>query len=147
VDEPLKRSVGLLVLVPMRDNHSGMPEIMDAFERSEHYFAAIKISLAETYKQFEFGVSREGYRALKKILQLRPFDSMPGVHRKFFFVAKYGKLPNGPNYRGYVRVEQGRDGKELEVNLPKDLLANLVWFSQIKDFGEALHLPEIKNAP
>jgi len=51
-----------------------MPEIVDAFERSGHYFGVLEIRLAETSKQFEFGISLEGYRALRKILQLRPFD-------------------------------------------------------------------------
>jgi len=121
-----------------------MPEIVDALERSEQYFGVVKISLGGTSKQFEFGVSREGYRALRKIMQLTPFDSMPGVSRKFFFVSKYGKLANSLNYRGFVRVEQGRDGRELEVSLPKDLLANLVWFSEIKEFREAAHLPQVE---
>ena len=122
-----------------------MPEIVDAFERADHYFGVIEITIAETSKQFEFGISANGYRALKKIMQLRPFDSMPGVRRKFFFVASYGKLPGGSNYSSYVRVEEERNGKQLEVILPKDLLANLVWFSKIKDFSEAAHLPEVKS--
>jgi hypothetical protein len=40
-------------------------------------------------------------------------------------------------------VECGRDGKQIEARVPKDLLANLFWFAEIKDFAEAAHLREI----
>ena len=43
-----------------------------------------------------------------------------------------------------VRVEQGKDGRQVDVRVPKDLLANLRWFAELKDFGEASHLPEVE---
>jgi len=38
--------------------------------------------------------------------------------------------------------QQNRDGNQLEVSVPKDLLANLLWFQRIKNLSEAAHLPE-----
>ncbi len=128
----------------MRDTHEGMPEIVDAFEKDGQYFGIVGIELGDTSRQFQFGVSLDGYRALRKILQLRPFDSMPGVKQKYFFARSYGKIPGSSDYRTDVRVEQGRDGKKTEVRVPKDLLSNLVWFSEIKDFSEAAHLTEVR---
>ena len=117
-----------------------MPEIIDAFGKDDGYFGIIEIEIGGVFKQFQFGMSQNGYRALRRILQLRPFDAMPGVKQRYFFANGYGKLPDSSNYTSYVRVEQNRDAKNLEVSMPKDLLANLVWFSQIKDFKEAAHL-------
>src|SRR5712692_6616188 len=128
----------------MRDTHEGMPEIVDAFEKDGQYVGIVGIELGDTSRQFQFGVSLDGYRALRKILQLRPFDSMPGVKQKYFFARSYGKIPGSSDYRTDVRVEQGRDGKKTEVRVPKDLLSNLVWFSEIKDFSEAAHLTEVR---
>src|SRR6266404_2328403 len=109
----------------MRDTHEGMPEIIDAFEKDGQYFGVVRIQRGRVHKQFQFGVSLDGYRALRKILQLRPFDSMPGVKHKHFFARSYGKIPGSLHYKTDVRVEQGRDGEQIEVHVPKDLLANL----------------------
>ena len=129
----------------MRDNHQGMPEIIDAFEKEGQYFGIVGIEVDGVSKQFQFGVSLNGYRALMKILQLRPFDSMPGVGRRYFFVGSYGKIPGSADFKTDVRVEQNRDGNQIEVSVPKDLLANLVWFQQIKNLSEAAHLPEART--
>ena len=52
----------------MRDNHEGMPEIIDAFEEGSQYFGAVGIEIGGKLKMFRFGVSQAGYRALKKVL-------------------------------------------------------------------------------
>ena len=129
----------------MRDNHQGMPEIIDAFEKEGQYFGIVGIEVAGVSKQFQFVVSLNGYRALRKILQLRPFDSMPGVGQRYFFVGSYGKIPGSADFKTDVRVEQNRGGNHLEVSVPKDLLTNLVWFQQIKNLSEAAHLPEART--
>ena len=128
----------------MRDTNEGMPEIVDAFEKEGQYFGVVGIEFDGTYKKFRFGISQAGYRALRRILQLRPFDIMPGVKQRYYFARSYGKIPDSSDFRTYVRIEQGRDGKQVEVRVPKDLLANLAWFSEIKDFSESAHLPEVK---
>jgi hypothetical protein len=126
----------------MRDNHQGMPEIIDAHEKDGQYFGIVRIQVSSESKQFQFGISANGYRALRKILQLRPFDTMPGIKQRYFFAGSYGRIPNSSEFRTDVRVEQNREGKKVEVRIPKDLLSNLVWFAAITDFGEAAHLPE-----
>ncbi|HYE73115.1 MAG TPA: hypothetical protein VEF04_07290 [Blastocatellia bacterium] len=67
----------------MRDTNEGMPEIVDAFEKEGQYFGVIGIELNGTHQKFQFGISQAGYRALRKILQLRPFDTMPGVKQRY----------------------------------------------------------------
>lgn len=67
----------------MRDNHEGMPEIVAAFEKDGQYFGIVGIQVSSESRQFQFGVSANGYRALRKILQLRPFDTMPGVKQRY----------------------------------------------------------------
>ena len=127
----------------MRDNHDGMPEILDAFERGGQYFSIVAIECDGITKRFEFGVSLNGYRALRKVLQLLPFDAMPGTKRRYFYAGGYGNVVGTTDYEVAVRVEQNRDGKLIDVRMPKDLLSNLVWFSEIKDFNEASHLIEL----
>jgi len=127
----------------MRDNHEGMPEIVDAYEKEGLYFGVVEITLGEICKQFQFGVSLNGYRALRKILQLQQFDSMPGLKHRHFFALSYGQISDSLDYRVDIRIEQGRDGRKIEARVPKDLLANLLWFSKIKDFAEAAHLPTL----
>lgn len=39
-----------------------------------------------------------------------------------------------------VRVEQGRNGKQVETEAPRDLVANLMWFFELKDWAQAEHL-------
>ena len=119
-----------------------MPEIVDAFEKEGQYFGIVGIEVLSEARQFQFGISSNGYRALRKILQLRPFDTMPGLKQRYFFAGSYGRIPASSEFTTEVRVEQNRQGKKVEVRVPKDLLSNLVWFSKIRDFAEAAHLPE-----
>jgi hypothetical protein len=128
----------------MRDNNEGMPEIVDAFEKDGQYFGIVGIQVSSESKQFQFGISSNGYRALKKILQLRPFDRMPGVKQRYFFAGSYGRIPSSSEFITDVRVEQNRTGKKVEVRVPQDLLSNLLWFATIKNFGDAAHLAEAK---
>lgn len=68
---------------------------------------------------------------------------MPGLKHRFFFVKSYWKNEDISDYGIGVRVEQGRKGKQFDVSVPKELLANLIWFSEIKSFDELLHLIEV----
>ena len=129
-----------------RDNHEGMPQIIDAFEKEGLYFGVGEITLGKICKQFQFGVSLDGYRALRIILQLRQFNAMPGLKHRHFFALSYGEISDSSDYKVGIRIEQGKNGRKIEARVPKDLLANLVWwvwFSQIKDFAEAAHLPPV----
>src|SRR5882672_10160498 len=128
----------------MRDSHQGMPEIINAFEQDAQYFGVVRIERDGVAKQFQFGVSISGYWALKRILQLRPFDLMPGIKQRYFFVQEYVRLSGSPDVNADIRVEQHRDGRQVEVRMPRDLHSNLLWFCEIKTFDEAAHLMEVE---
>jgi hypothetical protein len=123
----------------MRDNHDNMPEILDAFQEGAHYFAVVQIERAGDQRQYRFGVSRDGYLALKRVLQLRPFDLMPGVKNRHFFVPA-ALLAGDDRVKMGVRVEQGRDGRQLDIEAPNDLFSNLMWFYELNDWSKAEHL-------
>jgi hypothetical protein len=76
----------------MRDNHEGQPEILDSFQQGEQYFGLVQLKRTGEQRRFRFGVSREGYLALKRVVQLRPFDQMPGVKCRYFFVPTVRRL-------------------------------------------------------
>ena len=128
----------------MRDNHKGMPEIIDAFiDEKEQYTGVVAIEINDKVKKFRFGVSSAGYRALKSVLQTRAFEVMPGLKHRYFFAGSVRKLEL-PKCEATFRVEQGRNGKEFFVEALLPLIQNLIWFQGLKDFGEAAHLPEVK---
>lgn len=123
----------------MRDNHEGLPEILDALQHGEQYFGLVELERTGEQKRFRFGLSRVGYSTLKRVLQLRPFDQMPGVRCRYFFVPSVRRL-EGERVMMSVRVEQGRDGKQVEVEASRDVVANLMWFLELKDWSKAEHL-------
>lgn len=132
----------------MRDNHKGMPEILDTFKEGEHYFGLISVEIDGIMKKFRFGVSRKGYLTLKNILQLRPFDTMPGLKYRYFlagvsFRIVDRKIPEFADFEVGIRIEQGNNGKTMTVESPKDLAQNLIWFNELKDFNEAAQLVEV----
>jgi hypothetical protein len=123
----------------MRDNHEGQPEILDAFQQGEHYFGLVQLERLGEQRHFRFGLSRDGYLALKRVLQLRPFDQMPGVRSRYFFVPDVRRL-KGERVMLTVRVEQGRDGRQIESEASRDVVANLMWFYELDDWSKAEHL-------
>ena len=133
----------------MRDNHEGMPEIVDAFKDNEQHFGVFAVEINGVRKQFCFGVTRQGYLTLKKVLQLRPFDMMPGLKHQYFYagssfrVLDKEKLELG-DCEIAIRVEQGKNGKTVSLESPKELMQNLNWAKQLKDFNETAHLREVK---
>jgi hypothetical protein len=133
----------------MRDNHEGMPEIVDAFKENEQHIGVITIEINGVTKKFRFGVTQKGYLTLKKVLQLRPFDMMPGLKHHYFFAGGSFRLVNIETLELgdceiTIRVEQGKNGKEVSIPATKELMQNLNWAKQMKDFSEAAHLPEVE---
>ena len=116
-----------------------MPEIVDAREENGHYFGFVQLERGNDKRRFRFGVSRDGYLALRRALQLHPFDQMAGVQYRYFFVSAVRRL-EGDRVMMTVRVERGRDGKQLEVEAPGDLVADLMWFFELDDWSKADHL-------
>ncbi|CAN5157778.1 hypothetical protein BH18ACI2_BH18ACI2_17550 [soil metagenome] len=119
-----------------------MPEIVDAFEQDGQFFGVISISNGGEIKKLRFGVSQDGYRALRRVMQLRPFDKMPGLQQRYFFTGSVSGYSD--SCKIHVRVEQGKDAGGMLIKAPIELAANLMWFFELKDFSEAAHLPEIK---
>ena len=130
----------------MRDNHEGLPEIINAYERDEHFFCSVAITLGAETKFFEFGMNQEAYKAVKRILALRPFEQFPGAKYQYFFSPGARRESSNPSKTYcYIRIEQEKKGKEFEVAAPESLIANLMWFFQVKDFSELAHLREIST--
>jgi hypothetical protein len=126
----------------MRDNHEGMPEIVDAFERDGHYFCQVRLERGGQYDKFQIGVSRAGYLAVRRAFEARPFGAMPGRASRIFFARTYRRLDDRAVMM-YVRTEQDKQGKQIEVEAPEDLVANLLWFAELKDWSVASHLRSV----
>ena len=132
-------------MLPGRDNHEGMPEIVAAYERDGHFFGVVQVMLDGEPHAFEFGVDNPGYLALRNVLQFRPFDMLPGVPYRYFFGGGLGRLgQEGGPVRFDVRVEQGRDAKHFEFEGPWELGANLRWFMELRRHEDATHLRRVK---
>ena len=130
----------------MRDNHEGMLEIVAAYERVSLYFGVVRVCTSSETAKFEFGVHRAGFLALRKILESRPFGSMPGVKHSFYFTGSHAKEESDrENVSIGVRVEEGMNGKNLPFDCPVPLAKNLKWFLQMKDLREAAALNRVPD--
>ena len=123
----------------MRGDVCKHPEIVDVYQRGDHFFAAIGLNREQSERVFELGISAASYAALKRVVNFRPFDAMPGLAYRRYFLPIYGRNA-GDTANVEIRVEQGREGKTFNLELPKHLIANLLWFDQMTDFRPASHL-------
>jgi hypothetical protein len=131
----------------MRDSHVGMPEILKAYERDGFYFGAVRVIVANETAAFEFGVDREGYSALRKILQTRPFSDLPGIDYRYFYSGPHGygrRETNDAPVTFDVRIEQGNDARQLRFLGPTSLVSSLIWFMKLPDLGEAGQLKRLE---
>ena len=133
----------------MRDTHEGMPELVAAYDRDGHYFGCVAVTIAGESRQLEFGVQAESYRALRRILQSRPYDKLPGLQYRYFIAHAISRA--GPNTVSVdIRIEQGPNGRQFPFEVPFALAQNLLWFAGLKDFSAASHLrtvlPENRDA-
>lgn len=88
----------------MRDDHEGMPELIDAFEKDGGYFGIVGAKDGEKERDFQFSLSLQGYRALKKVMQDRPFDLMPGLRYRYFYADSSKSHPED-RYTMIVNIE------------------------------------------
>jgi hypothetical protein len=65
--------------------------------------------------------------ALQRVLQSRALNQVSGVQRRYFFVRTV-RRSEGERVMMTVRVEQGRDVKQVETEASRDVVANLKWF-------------------
>ena len=130
----------------MRDNHDGMLELVAAYERDSLYFGVVRVCTSLETASFEFGVHRTGFQALRRILDTRPFGSMPGVKHSFYFTGSHSAEEAGrENVSIGVRVEEGMNGRNLWFDCPVPLAKNLKWFLQMKDLREAAALNRVPD--
>ena len=129
----------------MRDTHEGMPELVAAYERSGLYFGSVRVTIGGESRVFEFGVPIEDYKALRSILQTCPFERLPGIQYHYFIVPSIGR--NGEHHANIeIRIEQGRNGRQVPFKVPLLLGRNLYWFAILKDFKDADHLHVVGEA-
>jgi len=122
----------------MRDNSSDMPEIVDACERDGEHFGVVRVVLSGQPAVFEFGIDPAGYKALRNVLQSRPFAETPGVPHKYFFARSCSKKGIDSNLCTFgVRIEGGRGAKTFDFDGPMSLAANLLWFADLETPQEA----------
>ena len=126
----------------MWDNRDSLTEILDAIEQDGKFFGIVQLQRAAQKKRLRFGINHQGYTTLKKILQLLPFDQLPGINYRYFFIPCTGRMENNKASMT-VRVEQGQTGKLMNVVGDLDLVANLMWFHKLKDLQETNHLVSI----
>lgn len=124
----------------MRHPPGKLPEILDAYSRDGLYFAAIRLRRGDDDRVFELGISGASYRALRRVLQIRPFDQTPGVTYRYFVEYAHSKRDDAEGCIGKVRIEQGREAKGFDVEVPEQLIANLLWFFEMDSHAPASHL-------
>lgn len=121
----------------MRDNHDGLPEILEPVEEQGKYFANIALERDAVRRAFRFEVAFESFRVLQQVRQIRPFDLMPGVKYRYFFVPSVQKLDPGA-VSLTVRVQLCDQSKEMTIKAPEFLFANLLWFFQLTELDDAV---------
>ena len=117
-----------------------LPETLDAYERDGHYFASIRLMRDNEDRVFELGITRPAYSALHRVFQARPFGQIPRATRRYFFVPAVSKRDDPERCIGTVRIEQRRDGKQFEFELPSGPIANMLWFFEMKTLTPAQYL-------
>lgn len=128
----------------MRDTHERMPELLDAYERGGSYFGSVRVTIDDESRDLEFGVPIVDYKALRHILQTRPFDQLPGIQYRHFIAGSIALL--GDNRASInIRIEQGHNGRQVTVEVPLSLARNLYWFFQLKDFKNSAHLHAVNE--
>jgi hypothetical protein len=123
----------------MRDNHEGLPELIDANERNAAFFAVVAVTVGGETRHFEIGLQEDAYRAARRVLESRPFDQLPGIPYRYFFVPKVGRTDRGTAEVDF-RIEQDPTGRQFSFEIPLRLAQNFMWFFELKDFTSASHL-------
>jgi hypothetical protein len=118
----------------MQENSDGMIELIETFQNDPHFFAVLSIPKHGERQSFRIGITERGYTSLVKILQNRPFDTMPGLKYRYFFTGIHGHGIAG------IRTQLGAKLKEFTASIDDDPNANLVWLNSISSLAEAEYL-------
>ena len=117
-----------------------MPELITTYAREDHYFGVVRKVINGIAGKYEFGMSEEGYKSLKKILEFRPFDLMPGLEYRYYFMSPVGSYHGTGGYQIQILVIQGNDRKAFQFKVPQTLMSNLTWFMDVASADELTHL-------
>ena len=117
----------------MRSDRETLIEFIDAFEDRGHFFAVIQ----RRGLRYKFGVSRNGYSSIKKAMQTRLFDTLPGLKYRYFYLNSQRGTSGTEDYWMEVRVELARDGGKVRIDIPQNLHANLLWFDRLENPDDA----------
>jgi hypothetical protein len=128
----------------MRDNSEGYLELRNTYECDGLYFGVVRVRTPSETASIEFGIEQAGYLALRRILETRPFGSMPGVKHSFYFTGSHGQEKSAyePVNIG-IRIEEGMNGRNLDFPCPLSLAKNLKWFLYLKDLQETAGLKRV----
>ena len=103
----------------MRDNHAGLIEFIEAFEKDGHHFVVIE----------------------------KPFgDLMPGLKYRYFYAGSQKRHPE-VRYSMQMRIELKRDSTQKAFEIPAALHANLLWFERLESPAEAEYLKAMESEP
>lgn len=122
----------------MRGNSEGMPELVEAIAESDTFFGIVRCRDEAGVRTYRIGLRENEFKGWRKVLTTRPYDPLNVNPRRYFF-AGAGRRGDRKCY-GRIRIEQDSEGREFEIDLPENMVANLVWFQQMKDPSEAEHL-------
>ncbi len=123
----------------VRDNSEGLIKILDAFESDGKYFSTIEVPIDSEYSRYRFGVSREGYVALKRIVTSRPLADMPGMKYRYFWDGSMGDKNENTIHLG-IRCEVEGEGRSFDFEVPHEVASNLQWFWELRSLDDAKHL-------
>ncbi|MFZ2643761.1 MAG: hypothetical protein WA117_22405 [Verrucomicrobiia bacterium] len=121
-----------------------MPELLAAYERDSNYFGVVAVTIGPDCRHMEFGIPPQSYQPLRRILQSRPFDKLPGLHYRYFIAHPPSRVPDSDRATLDIRIEQGSSGRQFPFEVPITLAATLLWFCELKDFNAASHLRTIQ---
>lgn len=122
----------------MRDNHCQLPELIKTDAEGSQYFGIVRMEREKQSGDYRIGLHQDEYRAWNKVLHTRPFDPLNQNPCRYFFSPCTSRR-DGKAF-GKIRIEQDKDGREFEMELPERMIANLMWFFQLADLADASHL-------
>lgn len=122
----------------MRDTHDHMPELIATINEGDQYFGIVRMERDGQVQDYRIGLHQDEYRAWRRVLTTRPFESL-NTHACRYFFSPCTSRRAGKTFC-HIRIEQDRRGKEFEMSLPERTIGNLMWFFELKSLSQAEHL-------
>jgi hypothetical protein len=122
----------------MRETNEGMVQIFDASRENSYYGCKASIKLNGEEVHVKFGTNERAFMQLKKLLAFQPFESVAAGKYRYFYTGVYWE--NATQELTRIRIEQAKRHKEFEMELPKELSANLQWLKIQVNKTQIAHL-------